>query len=378
MFPSYSKSELHAAGVPLIVDGIPTPKAVGRLTVLNLARDYIYHLQQERLGFMRERLEAQQEIERRDAYVKALEDFFAGGGSIGEMADWKAEWERAQDQREAEHLADHLGLGGALGDPFHLGQLDQTDDSQHDGGIKSQQEVLAQLEEFARGQENVFGSQTLDDHLRSIHQAERDQQNDRNDEPPTDAGSFDLFTTVDDDPTGSFAPPSSPPAVTGKSRRTSAPTDTLALTSALPSDPLFESVTTGETVPHREEVQKERRSTRQTRYQSKLRSQKTSTNEQALAGAEDARKDGSMAMMSGAGEMLEDPLQSADLRLLEDGTDAYSTDHLTELLGHHHSVMGQDVDGEMLDLEDALEKEEQVVDPSLMDLEDPVPSWMKS
>lgn len=365
-------------GVPLIVDGIPTPKAVGRLTVLNLARDYIYHLQQERLGFMRERLEAQQEIERRDAYVKALEEFFAGGGSVGEMADWKAEWERAQDQREAEHLADHLGLGGALGDPFHLGQLDQTDDSQHDGGIKSQQEVLAQLEAFARDQENVFGSQTLDDHLRSIHQAERDQQNDRNDEPPTDASSFDLFTTVDDDPTGSFVPPSSPPAVTGRSQRTSAPTDTLALTSALASDPLFESVTTGETVPRKEEVRKERRSTRQTRYQSKLRSQKTSTNDQALAGAEDARKDGSMAMMVDTEEMLEDPLQSTDLHLLEDGTDAYSTDHLTELLDHHHSAMGQDVDGEMIVLEDDLEKEEQVVDPSLMDLEDPVPSWMKS
>jgi hypothetical protein len=195
------------------------------VTTLNLTRDYILHLQQERQTFLAER-------ERHERDLRSLEELFRSEGRSGDVL---AEWRRTRD--DADRLEPPVAAPVVPAED--LFNLQQQQQQQHDDN-------LASLEAFAREEHsNLFHSPSLEDQLQSLHQHNEQQERleaqqaqvggDDDVGHPVDGGDFGYLghETYDHGPSAEDS------SVHHESGRLPTPGDSVAFLSAIASEPAY-------------------------------------------------------------------------------------------------------------------------------------------
>lgn len=240
------------------------PRTNGRVTTLNLTRDYIIHLQQEREANLRDR-------ERLERDMQSLEELCRSGGGSEEGL---AEWRRTRDDPDRPHPP-LLPSAVPAEDPYNL----QEQQRQHDDN-------LASIEAFAREEHsNLFHSPSIEDQLQSLHQHQQQQQqldaqqthvDDEDDSAahPVDGNVFGYLghPAYGHDPSASVSPGQH------ASGRLPTPGDSVAFLSAIAGEPAYTfDPTTGSMSEDAEERRrervhrevKERNKAKQARYRAK-------------------------------------------------------------------------------------------------------------
>lgn len=234
------------------------------MTTLNLTRDYILQLLQEREAFLRER-------ERLESDLRSLEDLFRGSGHSDEdLAVWR-------QTRGGLSLPPPPPLLQAVPAEDLYNLQEQQQQQQHDDN-------LASIEAFAREEHGLFHSPSLEDQLQSLHQHNQQQEEldaqhvkDGNggDSANTDTGAdygYLGHSAYDHDPSVSASPGQH------ENGRISTPGDSVAFLSAIAAEPAYTfDPTTGSLAEDAEERRrervhrelKERNKAKQARYRAK-------------------------------------------------------------------------------------------------------------